>query len=312
MITIYRVICKASGPLYDSAYNGCTQQFLKTRTQQHFVQVKNKRFKKDVPDKDKDKNKHYNPGSNTFASTFCQLIPEKDERGIPVVRADSSKYIKLKIEILWKGNPLSVVKTFHSKKCILCARERLYIIRALRLNPEKTINKNNELFGACHHHTKFHRFGKTDSNKANNNTDESIMDERVLSGPLSTTSNASSIFIPEAPTPKNTLETKGVKKKKKKNQREQGEVKVSTAAALSHSENQSETRVPDTLPLTHPPQVSPLSNRAWRYKQRIKRSLEMFPDLVDDDDPESLVPSGPYPFDELQSQSDSEPAAAWT
>jgi hypothetical protein len=42
----------------------------------------------------------------------------------------------IKCEILWKGNPISVVKTFGKATCVLCNRERLEIIKISRSTPD--------------------------------------------------------------------------------------------------------------------------------------------------------------------------------
>ena len=57
-------------------------------------------------------------------------------------------------------------------------KERIEILKLSRLEPEKTINKNNEIYGACPHNPKFHKFCRPTAT-ADASTDESIMDERV-------------------------------------------------------------------------------------------------------------------------------------
>ena len=48
--------------------------------------------------------------------------------------------------ILWKGNPISCVKTFGTKACKLCAKERFAILNLTRKTPQMSINKNNEVY----------------------------------------------------------------------------------------------------------------------------------------------------------------------
>ena len=79
-----------------------------------------------------------------------------------------------KCEILWRGNPISMVKTFGTRNCALCNRERLEILKRSRKDPNSTINSCNEIYGACRHKPKFHWYIKQ-----NTSTDESNKDERI-------------------------------------------------------------------------------------------------------------------------------------
>ena len=96
-----------------------------------------------------------------------------------LILAETKKAIKgfvdLKVEIVWKGNPISCVKTFGTKNCKLCTKERLEIVKMCKYQPEKIINKCNEVYGACRHKPRFHRFPKQ---KLPASTDESAMDEK--------------------------------------------------------------------------------------------------------------------------------------
>ena len=47
-------------------------------------------------------------------------------------------------EILYEGNPLKMVKTYGSNKCILCIEERLEIFKELCRNKKKLINKRHK------------------------------------------------------------------------------------------------------------------------------------------------------------------------
>jgi hypothetical protein len=61
-------------------------------------------------------------------------------------------------EIIWKGNPMTVVKSFGKNSCKLCSRERMEIIKHA-FNPEcRTINSHlEEIHCACRHLPQFHR-----------------------------------------------------------------------------------------------------------------------------------------------------------
>ena len=69
-----------------------------------------------------------------------------------------------KVSILWQGKPISNMKTFGKLNCSLCMRERLSIIKALKrdknLKTKDVINSNNEIYGACCHKPKFHRYAR--------------------------------------------------------------------------------------------------------------------------------------------------------
>jgi hypothetical protein len=78
--------------------------------------------------------------------------------------------------VLWKGKPLSCVKTFGTKMCKLCAKERLAILKLCR-KTKRAINVCNEIYGACRHKPRFHRFDNQLTSPVS--TDESAKDERV-------------------------------------------------------------------------------------------------------------------------------------
>ena len=62
-------------------------------------------------------------------------------------------------------------------------RERIEILKAQQLpSSHLLINSNNEIFGACRHKTKFHRFLRETTNVKSTSTDEGIKPERVNNG----------------------------------------------------------------------------------------------------------------------------------
>ena len=93
--------------------------------------------------------------SDSFADHFAKLIPDKTPH------ENIRKFVRFKVDILWKGNPLAVVKTFGTRGCKLCARERLEILKMSYNNPQQQINKCSEIYGACRHKPRFHRFDQT-------------------------------------------------------------------------------------------------------------------------------------------------------
>ena len=108
--------------------------------------------------------------TDSFANHFASIIPKGMER------KDLKDHIGYKTEVLWKGKPLSVVKTFGTKLCKLCAKERLAILKLCR-KTKKAINVCNEIYGACRHKPRFHRFDNQLTSPVS--TDESVKDERV-------------------------------------------------------------------------------------------------------------------------------------
>jgi GIY-YIG catalytic domain len=149
-IVVYKIECKVTSKVYI----GNTQQYLKKRMQQHFNDVK-------LLHKQGIKSDSY---ARHFAKQFVnqkELTPETQRNNI-------------QCEILWQGNPINVVKTFGTPNCALCNKERLAILKQSRKNPDSLINSCNEIYGACRHNPKFHRYkSRTPS------TDESNRDERV-------------------------------------------------------------------------------------------------------------------------------------
>mgnify|MGYP000461385916 CR=1 FL=1 len=149
-IVVYKVTCNNTGKIYI----GNTQQKFKARMQQHFGEVKKLVT---IGEKSDSYAKH-------FATQFPTTIPTPDAQRDGIT-----------CSIIWQGNPISVVKTFATKNCALCAKERTAILKLSKLNPQLLINSNNEIYGACRHRPKFHRYGK----QTTPSTDESINDERA-------------------------------------------------------------------------------------------------------------------------------------
>ena len=149
-VIVYKVECNNTGKVYI----GNTQQMFKKRMQQHFGEV--------------GKLVKLGEKSDSYAKHFAtQLSPEN-------VSSETQRN-GITCSIIWQGNPLSVVKTFATRNCTLCAKERTAILKQSRTNPQLLINSNNEIYGACRHRPKFHRYVK----QTTPSTDESINDERV-------------------------------------------------------------------------------------------------------------------------------------
>ena len=125
--------------------------------------------------------------SDSFASHFASLIPEG------TVKKNVKDFIKIKVNILWQGDPLSCLPTFGTRTCKLCTKERYAIIKLTRMTPHLAINKCNEVHGACHHRPRFHRFDHSEN--TNSSTDESVRmkESQRLSSTTSAGSTSSTI-----------------------------------------------------------------------------------------------------------------------
>jgi hypothetical protein len=164
-------------------YIGNTQQHLKKRMQQHFQDVQ----RLVLTDK----------RSDSFASHFAQLIPTPkiDPNNPKPEKIKIRDKIKVKCEVVWQGRPLSCVKTFGTKSCALCSRERIEILRIARETPHLAINSCTEIYGSCRHRPRFHRY-KTDKPS----TDDPLGGERVAGSKVSidtSESDASDLTISE-------------------------------------------------------------------------------------------------------------------
>jgi hypothetical protein len=96
-------------------YIGNTQQHVKTRMQGHIQDVKNL-F---INDK----------SSDLFASHFAALVPAG------TAKKNVKDFVKIKVDILWQGDPLSCLQTFGTRACKLCLKEQYAIIKLMRETP---------------------------------------------------------------------------------------------------------------------------------------------------------------------------------
>jgi GIY-YIG catalytic domain len=145
-LVVYKVECKNTGKIYI----GNTQQHLKKRMGQHARDVRRK--------------KELNINSDTFASHFAdqmRLFPDFSHKRLRNMMTCS---------IIWQANPHSALRSFGTPNCILCSRERLEIVKLQRYKPDLLINSCTEIYGACRHKTRFHRYSGSNTNS----TDEAL------------------------------------------------------------------------------------------------------------------------------------------
>ena len=138
-VIVYETKCNITGKVYI----GNTSRHFKRRMQEHFDQVKRLREK--------------GIRSDSYAKHFAFQF-----RYLPTI-TPATQRSSITNRILWHGNPLSAVKSFGTWNCSLCNRERLEILKVSRKSPERLINSCNEIYGACRHKPKFHRYEGEDS-----------------------------------------------------------------------------------------------------------------------------------------------------
>ena len=72
----------------------------------------------------------------------------------------------IKFDVLYRGNPLGTVRTFGTKSCRICMKERLEILKHSYDWKVKLINSRSEIYGTCMHKPDFHRFGADEASQA--------------------------------------------------------------------------------------------------------------------------------------------------
>ena len=135
-MVIYMATCKFKD--CNCFYIGNTQQCLKKRMEGHYNDVKQKIL--------------YNKSSDSFADHFASHFANC--RDITPHRIRKC----LDMTILWQGNAISCMKSFGRLDCTLCMQERLHILKNSTESPTQLINTSNEIYGACRHKTRFHRY----------------------------------------------------------------------------------------------------------------------------------------------------------
>ena len=155
------VVYKATCRCCDKVYIGNTQQQVKERMGQHYTDVKS------LVNKGKK--------SDTFAAHGAEHYHELGRKAsVGMARA------MFKVEVLWKGNIISCMKSFGKRSCKLCMKERMAILNMWETEPEKLINSRSEIFGGCRHKTRFHRYQHRPTEQPS--TDDGVNPERVMFG----------------------------------------------------------------------------------------------------------------------------------
>merc|ERR1712071_686150 len=93
------------------------------------------------------------------SDSFAKHMKTHFEHNTKVKPKDIRKILRM--EIYWKGDPLVVNRTFSTRNCLLCDKERCAIMDANFDPTVNLINSNHEMFGVCRHNVRFHRFLST-------------------------------------------------------------------------------------------------------------------------------------------------------
>jgi hypothetical protein len=155
MCVVYKATCK----ICNESYIGQTQQKLKDCMGQHLNDVKKLVTKVTKLD--------------SFASHFAHHCKKE-------VKPTSDELCKMmKVKIIWQGNMISCMRLFGKLNCSLCMQERIEILCTIHQEEWKIINHCNEIYGACRHKMRFHRFLKEHTNIKNISTDDGDKPEKV-------------------------------------------------------------------------------------------------------------------------------------
>ena len=92
----------------------------------------------------------HNKCFDTFAAHFAQHF---DQKPTPQQCREIMKF-----EILSKVNPIWPMKTWSKSSCTLYMKGRLEIVSRSRRRYGKMINNCSEIYRACRHNLRFHRF----------------------------------------------------------------------------------------------------------------------------------------------------------
>ena len=92
----------------------------------------------------------YDKCFDTFAAHFAHHFDQKP--------TPQQCHEIMKFEILSKVNPIGSMKTWSKDSCTLCMKEILEIVGRSRRRYGKLIDACSEIYGACRHNPRFHRF----------------------------------------------------------------------------------------------------------------------------------------------------------
>ena len=142
--TVYKVTCRLSQKIYI----GQSQQALKSRFIDggcsHFQTTKKQANGQEV-------------SSTTLSSHLVDQLHISHHPRRQGFQVDNVRPLVF-VDVEWKGNPISTMKSFKTRSCILCMKERWFIFNHRDANPQTVLNQNLEVHKGCKHSTRFHRF----------------------------------------------------------------------------------------------------------------------------------------------------------
>jgi hypothetical protein len=122
-VAVYKVKCKNLGKIYI----GNTQQFFKARLRGHIQDVTQYVEK--------------NIFSDSYTKYFGGMVPHGARQApTPGIHRDL-----ISCSVIWKGDPITAVKTFGKNSCKLCNPERMVIVKTEYKSPRGLINSRLEL-----------------------------------------------------------------------------------------------------------------------------------------------------------------------
>ena len=134
------VVYRASCMCCDKFYLGRTSQFLKQRFQTHFNFA---RLQANLTPQEQ----AGLPPSSTFTRHLVHhlhTVHDPDETvTLPQVRR------LVRVNVLWKGNPVGCSKTFGTVHCRLCMKERIFLLKNQSKLPTLLLNSNIGIHRDC-------------------------------------------------------------------------------------------------------------------------------------------------------------------
>ena len=93
-----------------------------------------------------------NVHSDSYAKHFQQFF-DKNDLPTPSTLREMSTF-----KVLWRGGIISMMKSFGTNLCKFCIKERIEILNRTYKDKGNLINSNSEIYGACKHKSRFHRY----------------------------------------------------------------------------------------------------------------------------------------------------------
>ena len=138
--TVYKATCRHC----DKIYIGQTQTGLKKRFDGHFQVTRKQASGRDV-------------ASTTLSSHLTDHLHISHHPRRIGFHVDQIRPL-IHVDIEWKGDTIAAMKSFRTRSCILCMKERWFIFKHRNSNIHSVLNQNLEVHKGCKHQTRFHRF----------------------------------------------------------------------------------------------------------------------------------------------------------